>query len=64
MHGDDFEMKSQNNESMNETQIEKLVNDCNDNNMFNLRNFIISLDDSQNSIEADTRLTQFLFENF
>lgn len=49
MNGDDFSLISQS-ESMTESQIEKLVNDCNDNNMFSLWNFIISLEDSSNSI--------------
>lgn len=31
--------------------------------MYHLRNFVISLDDSENSIQAETRLTQFLFDN-
>ena len=35
MNGDDFSLISQS-ESMTESQIEKLVNDCNDNNMFSL----------------------------
>lgn len=42
-------------ESLNDSGVERVVNNVNDNHMFSLRNFMLSLEDS--SIDADTTLS-------
>ena len=65
MAGDSFGINSEKDESMSESWIEGIVNECNDKTMFYLRNLVMSLDqDSDESVDAESCwLNLYLLEN-